>query len=320
MNYSKNIELFGIVGNLTPLWEETEPNFPFADRARQKFLPFKNHDAVKNAQKLLEKRSRRYLALFAFYLSDLPEAKITVPSLSFFAKLMMKRSIPDIRDFYYKSDFESFWLENAAYYGKLQSDIMEKIKNIEIASFLEGYFGCKMDRYVLVFTPQMARFQMGQLIKSKEGKSVFAVFGPREEDMSGQYFIRTRDLLIDVVFHEFGRLFMSDILERQEKLLKRYSHLHKKFKKNITNKELRSWHRFFFENMYRAVQSRLVLGLFDETISLSDMKRNSGGDFLLVPALYELIAKYERSRETYKDLESFLPDLLTSLEERLKDQ
>jgi hypothetical protein len=52
VTYSKNIELFGIVENLTPLWEETKPNFPFAVQAREHFMPFKDHNGVKYAQML----------------------------------------------------------------------------------------------------------------------------------------------------------------------------------------------------------------------------------------------------------------------------
>lgn len=320
VTYSKNIELFGIVGNLTPLWEETKPNFPFAVQVREEFMPFREHSGVKYAEKLIKKRGRRSLGLYAFYLSDIPEAKFEYPSLPFFAKLMIKRSIPKIRDFYYTSNFEQFWLENAGYYDKLKSSIEEKIKDIDIPSLFGDYFGQKMDRHILIFTPQMARFKMGQFVKSKDETKVYAVFGPREKEMSGDYFIRAQDLLINIVFYEFSRLYTSDILEKQEKLVNRFDQIHKKFKKKVRNKELRSWPRFFFDNLFRAVQSRLVLQTFDEKMSLSVLEKSSRGDFMLVPLLYELCSEYEKNRKAYKDFASFIPDLLTNVKERLDNQ
>jgi len=72
--------------------------------------------------------------------------------------------------------------------------------------------------------------------------------------------------------------------------------------------------------MYRVLQSRLVLQLFGEESSQADLEKNIGGDFLLVPLLYELISAYEQNRRHYQDLESFMPDLLSSLEESLRDR
>jgi hypothetical protein len=320
VTYSKNIELFGIAGNLTPLWEETKPNFPFAVQAREQFMPFKDHRGVKYAQKLIKKRGRRYLGLYAFYLSDLPEAKFDYPSLPFFAKLLIKRSIPQIRDFYYASDFEQFWRENAAYYDKLKLSIEEKIKNVDIPTLFGDYFGQKMDHHVLIFTPQMARFKMGQLVKSRGETKVYVVFGPREKEKNGDYFIQAQDLLINIVFFEFSRLYTSDVLEKQEKLLKQYDHIHKKFKNKVTRKELRSWSRFFYDNLFRAVQSRLVLQSYDKQTSLAVLERSSRGDFMLVPLLYELLSEYEKNRKVYKNFASFMPDLLANVKERLKSQ
>jgi len=54
--YSKNIEVFCTLINLTDFWEKRPSTFPFAIETRERFLPYQNHEAVKMTQKFFEKQ------------------------------------------------------------------------------------------------------------------------------------------------------------------------------------------------------------------------------------------------------------------------
>lgn len=335
---SKNVEVFCTLINLTDFWDKRPSKFPFAIEARERFLPFQNHKAVKMTQKLLEKRWvwHSFFCHLAIYHSDFPESQwIYQPRRSSanklvnwlftkYVKMKAKKYIPAVRDFYQQSGYETFWQEKQPYYQKLKSNIEEKIGDLDIAKIMEDFYGMKKERYYIVPSPQMPMMALNVEALS-DGKSlVYDVQGPFSLDEEGANYFGSKLAVIDTAFHEFGHTFLEPVLQRNRKLYKKHSYILEKLDEENREKMRKmgygEWDRVFIENLIRAVQARLWEKTANEKMTQWILKESPKRGFNLIPILYEIIGDYEQNRRKYKDFEAFFPDLFAQLDERMKNK
>ena len=316
--YSKNVELVGILANLTSLWDANRPNFPFAVGTREKFLPFKNLEAVGLAGDLIHKRSLGYLIRTAFRVPDLPEGKPLPKSFSFIHGFFLSRSLPAVRSFYQKSDFEAFWTENKPAYESWKSGIEEHIAGLPLPALLEEYFGIKKNRYTLVFTPQAARLRTWDR-EARDDQNVLVIFGPDEEAPDGRSFMEQRFLVTNILLRIIGHMWVLEILEKHPELVKKYAHLQENATRgSAPPAQPRPWRSVLLDNVRAAVMVRLTEKLFGPTASEEVLRQCLQEGTLLAAELAGSCREYEVNRIKYPTFESFLPDMLSRWEERAK--
>lgn len=323
--YSKNIEVFCTLINLTDYWEKITNWFPFAVEARDRFLPFQNHQAVKMTRKLLKKQWHSFFCHLALCLTDFPEAKVAYlppPELSkWFSERLdskeMEEYISAVRDFYRTSDYEKFWQEKRGFYQELIAIVEEKIKDINIPQIMEDFYGMERDGYFVVPSPQMPDMGLNVSIISEGKLYSYYVQGPMEMEKGPNYFINVGDL-VATGFHEFGHTFLEPVLYRHDDLLKKYKYIYGKSKKGMRKLGYRTWHQVFIENLIRVLEARLGGKALGEKFSQLVLDVHSRKGFKLVRILYDITGEYELNRDKYEDFEAFLPDLFIKLDERMK--
>lgn len=320
--YSKNIEVFCTLINLTDYWEERHTDFPFAAEARKKFLPFQSHQVVNLTSKFLKKQWHTFFCHLALYLTDFPEAKVTssLPQeyLNWFEE-ELEAYVAAIRDFYHKADYEGFWKEKKRFYEDLRVNIEKKMERVDVPKILEDFYGMKKDRYFVVPAPQMPDMGLNVEIESDARLLSYYFQGPMEIEKGPNYFINIGDL-INNAFHEFGHTFLESILNRNNELLQKYDYIYKKVQKGMKRRGYGTWHQVFIENLIRSIQARLMSKALGEKTAQLVLDIYSKQGFQLIHILHDITEEYERNREKYESFDSFLPVLFIRLDEKMKNQ
>jgi hypothetical protein len=335
--YSKNIEVFCTLINLTDFWEKRPSEFAFAIETRERFLPYKNHEAVKMTQKLLQKSWvwHSFFCHLALYHADFPQAQwIYQPRQASANKLVnwfytkyiemkAKKYIPAVRDFYLKSDYEKFWQEKQPYYENLKMNLEEKISDIDIAAVMEDFYGMEKEHYFIVPSPQMPMMALNVEAISDGKPLVYDVQGPFSLDEEGANYFGSKAAIIDTASHEFGHTFLEPLLMRHKKLYKKYSYIYKKLDAENQEKMRKmgyaEWDRVLIENLIRAVQARLWEITGNQKMKQWILKESPKHGFQLIPILYDIIEDYVQNRNKYKDFETFFPLLLKRLDNKMKN-
>ena len=333
---SKNIEVFCTLINLTDYWDKRPSSFPFAIEARERFLPFQNHEAVKMTQKLLKKRWiwHNFFCHIALYHSDFPQAKLVHQFRQMSAnrfinwmatkymQIKITNYIPAVRDFYQKSEYEKFWQEKQGFYQELKANLDEKIKDINIVKIMEDFYGMKKQRYFIVPSPQMPMMALNVEAFSDGKPLAYDVQGPFNIEGEGADYFAARGALVDTAFHELGHTFLESVLHRHKKLLKKHSYIYEKLEETTKEKMrkmgYRTWDRVFIENLIRAVQARLWKKASNEKWRQWILNESPKRGFQLIPIIYDILEEYEKNREKYKDFESFFPEIFIKLSQKIK--
>ncbi|TKJ31944.1 hypothetical protein CEE39_06655 [bacterium (candidate division B38) B3_B38] len=323
--YAKNIEVFCTLINLTDYWEKIHTWFPFAIQARDRFLPFQNHQAVNLTREYLKSQWHSFFCHLALCLTDFPEAKLAnspPPELLKLSPIRFdSKEIEDyiaaVRDFYQKSDYEKFWQEKREFYEEIKAPLEEKIKDINIPQIMEDFYGMKKDTYFIVPSPQMPDMGLNVSIVSDGKLYSYYVQGPLIMEKGPDYFINIGNLVTTAI-HEFSHTFLQLVLLRHYDLLEKNEYIYEKAKEGMSKLGYQSWYQVFIENLIRALEARLGGKVFDEKFSQLVLDVHSKRGFTLIHILYEITGEYELNRDKYKDFEAFFPDLFIKLDERMK--
>jgi hypothetical protein len=334
--YSKNIEVFCTLINLTDFWEKRPSKLAFAIEARERFLPYQNHEAVKMTQKFFEKRWvwHSFFCHLAIYHTDLPETQwIYQPRQASannlvnwlyikYVGMKAKKYIPAVRDFYQHSNYEKFWQENQPYYEKLKMNIEEKIGDLDIAKIMENFYGMEKEHYFIVPSPQMPMMALNVEALSDGKPLVYDVQGPFSLAEEGANYFGSKAAVIDTAFHEFGHTFLEPVLMRNKKLYKKRSYILEKLDEENREKMRKmgygEWDRVLIENLIRAIQAHLWGKASDEKMKQWILEKSPERGFQLIPIFFDIIEEYDNNRDKYKNFEAFFPVLLKKLDEKMK--
>lgn len=321
VNCSKNIEVFCTLINLTDYWEKRHTDHPLALESRERFLPFKDHRAVKMIRKLLNTSWiwHQFFCHLGLYYSDFSEAKaihrFQLTGNSFYDWMIKKiyrieSYVSAIRDFYRVSEYEKYWQEKKGDCEELKENLEVKITGIDVVKIMEEFYGMKKDRYFIVPAPQMPSMALNVPIESEGRNYAYAVFGPWSKDYD-EYI--SQEELVEWAFHEFGHTFVEPIFARYKGHLKKHSDLFEGIRpenrEKMKKRGYEKWDRIFIENLLRAIQAHLAGKIFGEEFTRKIIDEHVEKGFQLVPVFYELIIDYEKNRDRFPRFESFFPNL-----------
>ena len=327
VEYVKNFEVFTTLVNLTDLWEKIHSILPEAEEARNRFLPFKDHNAVKMTAEFYNKGWYFGFINIALCITDFPEAEISnlasLEKLNIITKNRPKEFIENylsaVRDFYEKSGFEEFWKEKYDFYEELKADLDAKIKGIDIVNIIENFYGMKKHKYFIIPCPNIFDTATNALITSEGKEYAYYLQGPLVAEKGPNYFTPKTELVC-TAFHEFGHTFINPMLNRKRELVNKTSYLYQELKQRMYKEGYMNWYAVISENIIRATEVLLMKKAFDIKISEIVLNKYVRRGFTLVPILSEIITEYEENRNLYTNFEIFLTVLFNRLDDKLKQK
>ena len=322
VNYNKNIEVFSTLINLTDYWETRHTDFPFAVEARNTFLLFKEHEAVKLTDQFIKKGWWQInFYNMALLITEFPDAK-PIKSSRWFELENIATYLKAVNDFYEKSNYEEFWLKKRKFYKYLRFSICDKFskEKVRIVPIMEDFYGMKYDMYFIIPAPQLTGMGL-HVEKDINGKKcAYYIKGPsgiNKSQKGEDYFVNSKNLIY-FAFHEFGHSFLEPFLYGNFKKLTKCSYIYEKVKEGMDEKGYSRWDRVFMENLIRAVQARLTRKAWGEEMSQKLLNMEYKNGYKLVLIFDEILNIYEQTRDKYTDFEKFFPLIFTELDEKMK--
>jgi len=313
---SKNIEIFSVLAVLAQDQDGAGPSGDASAGLPARFLAHRDHPGVRMVRRLVHDRSRNSLMRLALRLTDVPEARAIDPPPSPFSRLVLRRTVTTLRDFHRVTGFEDYWRERGPVLRDWADRAEEVLAAVPVVDTLEGFFGASKAEYRMVYAPLMTRLRTGDLRTIGAGEEATVIFGPRD-GLEDRGVPLERGLVVDIAFLEFGRLWITSIVDGHAAEFKKYAPLQKRAAALKGRAGPRKpWRSFWIDNLTAAVQARLAATVYGSGVGPELLTRYHGDD-LVAPELHAELEVYENSRVRYPTVESFLRELLFRLESRL---
>ncbi|MDR2237874.1 MAG: DUF4932 domain-containing protein [Chryseobacterium sp.] len=185
----------------------------------------------------------------------------------------------------------------------------------ELPSYLEQYYGGKLNSYHLILSPFLHTGGFNsEMITPNGQKQVFALVGPNGEIDFYPYF--DRDYIeTDMILHEFGHSFVNPITQKNEKEIEilKEKYYNKTLQKTGKQQGYGNWYDVFNELLLRATTLRITETHFgkDKSRELLEFEKSAG--FGLVEDIAVILKEYEQNRKKYPTFEKFFPVLIEKM-------
>lgn len=327
VSYHKGIETVMILRSLSDTdyfisrIHDTDKSRPLLYKARQYFAAYRSHPAVAETQRILYSASDIGSLLFqgVIYGDTLPKGVVSLaPNDAYWKerKDTLSAYLRLLADFYQTANVEQFFRDNATFYDGAIAEARQYI-NDSIVNDMEEYFGKANASYHMYVVP-MCPYAWGFALTTQDsaGKSFHAVISPviSSDGESGEFGFGGPEAAAhyrELVVHEFVHPFINISLFKAE--LKKYDTLFTpSLDSSMQEQGYNGWMSFVDELFVRTGHIR-VAEKFSK--AEADALRKVDMDeykFVLVPEIEEKMKEYESNRDKYKNIDGFLPDLIST--------
>jgi hypothetical protein len=218
------------------------------------------------------------------------------------------------KEFAEDTDFASFFNSQQNYYDLLLENTTYIISDFDEKNRMLDYYGSSRSGHdfgLVLNVLGMGNFGIG--LKAKTSDEHYAVVSPGKS-ISGIP-IYSKKELESLIWHEFGHSFTNPLIDKYWKDLEDLEHLLSSISESMSQQAYRSWRTVLYEHLTRALTCRFSADKYGELYtSLNQEKIELGRRFIYVKPIIEALKDYEKNRERYPTLDSFMPRII----ERLK--
>jgi len=219
----------------------------------------------------------------------------------------------ELKDFYEVTNFHQFYKNHKELYNQLIENVQSEIEKHDIVKIMETHYGLEQQSYNIILTPLLHDGGFATRIQSNVGTDLFAIIGPSENSRAVPYFDPNR-LLKDYIIHEFSHTFCNPLVDKFFNELEKDACLLNPIKEAMKKQAYSTWKSCLYEHLVRAnevILTEEILG--SKTASKLYIDFYENGRFIYLRGLVPLIKKYKSNRNTYKNLEAFMPEIASYL-------
>lgn len=315
----KRIELLSIVFRLAGNMEYSSDIYSsYTQDIYSHFNKYKEHPVISMASKLRIENGVSFDAVMkmAYHIDQPPSL---TPRVQFSENVPEKRwgtenaveFLEQLRDFYNVSDFEGFYHQHMEMYEIARKRFSSVYNAVHIEWFNE-YYGAEPGGIYLVI------ICLGNGGSSYGGKVIFP--GDREEAYSilGTWKIDSTDLPIytvddylQILVHEFNHSYANPLIDKYEQQLEPSGRIiFDPVKDNMNRQAYGEWKIMMYESLVRASVIRYLLKHDSYDAAKKQLIVDTGRGFYWMKDLVNFLSEYEKNREQYKTMDSFMPELV----------
>ncbi len=344
ITYNRSIETFFILralsdddyllSQLAKRNNRDEKLRPMLHEARTYFNTYKNHIAVVETQKLIEKTEDIFglVCEGLLYARELPDTGFIYEPISGYWKdnrAQLEDYIKILQKFYVEANAASFFAKHEKFYSGAIAEGYKYV-DFEVVKAMEDYFGKTNAAYKMIIVP-MSPFGMGY--GPTINKMAYEIISPANDVQwleSGKYTEfgyggnEAREYYRDMISHEFTHSFVTDLLfETQLKdQINNYDSLYTpKLDSALQNQAIDEWIGFVNELFVRSFEIRIAetRGLTNDA---NELRKDYIGkeQFIFIPETEALLINYERNRKKYPKIDDFLPILISQFQNYSKTE
>ncbi len=320
----ERIELLSIVFRLADSREYSSKSFPnYIKNIDEHFKYYKNHELIRYIKKKLRKKGIGYDAVMymAISISDkypfqpivpfthkIPEERWGKQSASKFLHLLNR--------FYKDSDCEKFFKNNETLYQTASVNFIKVYDELDINWYQKFYGEKPKGEFRIVNGLGNGSGNYGPSITIDDKEFIYAIMGTWSVDSLGipKYEV---DDYFPTLLHEFNHSFVNHIVERyHSELSKSGEKIFNVLKDKMESQAYGIWLTMYAEAVVRAgVIKYLKDHNYPNEFIESELNDEINRGFLWTDKLVLELERYDKNRDIFPTLESFMPELVNFFNE-----
>ena len=323
---SPQVELFSTIHRLAGTGQYDEHWLPaYTREVEKRFTPFRKHRAVRLAVRLrgshhLDGNSPMALASYLNEPPALRERARLIPPPDDLDPRWTADSIPialdAAREFARDTDFMAFFQDHQPFYQKAVENLRSTLRDTDILTWFEKFFGYRAENYVIILGLQNGTCNYGQSVTIPDGTREFiSILGARDPGPEGapRY---PENWFIPIIVHEFCHSYINPIVDRNRERLKDAGRaIFPRLKDKLRERGYNFWHVMMYEYLVRACTIRYLAAEKGAAAVHRQISYDTRAGFPGIQKLSELLIEYEKQRDRYPDLDSFIPRIADYFED-----
>lgn len=216
-----------------------------------------------------------------------------------------------LNDFYKKTNFHTFFLENKPIYEIAETRFSEIITNIDL-NWFEKYYGAKpKGTFNLRISLTNGGMSYGpKIINNNGNEDMYAIIGAYETDSIGRP-LCPQDFS-ETVIHEFNHSFCNNLIDRFYPEMKIVAdNFYKLVEDKMKSQAYSSSKTMLYELLVRASVIKYLQEHGVSEIKINQMISTEQSDgFIWIDQLVVALSTYENSRRENPTLEKFMPEIV----------
>ncbi len=311
------IELLSIVFRLAGNEEYNAMYFKkYTDKVESHFGKYSDHELVKFARELREKKGISYDAVvrMAIILDKELNPKIdfstAVPER--WSKDDAVRFVRLLKKFYKDASCEEFFNENEALFQEVATRFSSAYEKLDLNWFRTFYGGKADKKFAIIISPGCGGNNYGLSCPPPNPENtVFAIMGIWKVDESGMPVCKQEEYLPSII-HEYNHSFVNPLsADGAEAFKESGKEIYKAVEYEMSRQQAYGdWQIMLNEALVRATAIKYYIdhGASEmETQMMLNTESNNG--FIWIKGLVAELKKYESQRDIYPTIESYMPNL-----------
>ena len=319
----ERVELLSIVFRLAECQEYSARRFPkYVESIEAHFGPYKNHELIKYIKNTVRPSGVGYDAVMNMAISlsdnypfvplvpfsdDIPEAR--------WGKKKATKFLEMLNAFYLEANAQKFFEAQEALYRQASENFSKVYEALDVHWYASFYGEEPKGEFRIINGLGNGGANYGPHITVNDKEIVYAIMGTWSVDSLGAPMYRVDDYF-PVLLHEFNHSFINHLVKLYSaELVKSGKKIYPPLEERMRAMAYGNWEVMFAEAIVRAAVIKYLKDHHHEQ-SLIDSRLNNEINigFLWTAELVEELERYDRNRDQFPTLESFMPELVKFFE------
>jgi len=327
----KRVELLSIVFRLAERPEYSTKVFTlYTDRIERHFKKYNNHELIQFTKSIINERKIGYdaVAWMSIYLDDNLNLLSNINGDIWqrdprWTKEIVEKFIPLLQQFAKDTGFDDFFNENASLYDEAVKCFAPMNEPLDLDWYFAFYGKEPSETFSIIIGIGNGMNNYGPSLDYTNGsRKVYSVMGVGQVDSIGMPVFVYNALAPLVIIHEFNHSFVNSLINKNKEALRESGEkMFSVIKDVLANQAYGTWEIMMCEALVRAA----VIKYIQDSDYYQQLQQMIGSDFHIKEFMInmekengffwieELIAElesYDRQRDKYPTLESYMPKLI----------
>jgi len=316
------VELMGVIFHLAgnPEYNNCKSK-PYMGNLNEHFAGYRDHPAVKMATKLRETRGVSYDAVMcmAVHIEDINSCREIVPfeprpeTLDSRWRIDEAREfLGNCRDFVKETDFNAFLAKNRSQYDTATARLQQLIDKEANLAWFDEFFGARDDvDFNLVISILNGPGNYGSRVTLDGRTKIYSILGAWRIDWLGFGNPTFNPGVVGTVVHEFGHSFCNPLVEKYMKDFESFGEKYfPRVEKQMRGQAYGNWQTMMRESLVRSCEVRYAMANNGREEAERRANYHIGRGFHWTKELSELLGQYEKQRDKYRTLDTFIPEIV----------
>jgi len=319
----KRVELLSIVFRLAERREYSSSVFKlYTDRIERHFNQYKNHDLIRFTKSIMNERGLGYdaVAWMSIYLDDslnlLTNVKYDLWQRdSRWTKEDVEKFIPLLKKFAKDTHFDEFFNENIDLYNEAIKRFAPLYEPLDLNWYFTFYGKEPSETFSIKIGMSNGMSNYGPSLDYFDGnRKVYTIVGVGLTDSTGMPKFDYNALASLIIIHEFNHSFVNYLVDNNiDELRESGEKIFSVVKDVMTKQAYGSWKIMMYEALVRAAVIKYMKDHdFDQQMleGITNWEKECG--FYWIEELVKELESYDKQRDQYPTLESYMPKLVES--------